>query len=321
MGRLKRGRTRKYLAQMLQISFHAAMPGIIIYSILLGSFVLQGLPQDAVFTPLIYLRLLLWCYLTALFATLLVELRSMTRLGNRGNEYLIGKHFGGFRKQDNLFSSAMDAFSNEYYRMALEEFLEVQKFELTTAETGVLSFFIGRCYQMLGCPANAITCFVKAREDGFSEPFSMLFEARCCVETGEYERSLTLFQQLLDHRPPREFYFLYTDIGFLYLRQQKPDEAIEWFRQSMYRRMNYAVALSGTAIAFLQKGDFRAANDYQVKALMNRMKDGAAFRKYFSETKITMLAQHPDWDPETGRPLPKPETADASDPEQPDEGA
>lgn len=304
-------RLRKYSKQLLKIAFQAAMPGLIIYGILIGSFVLRGTPNDAVFSPLIYLRLLLTCYLTAFVTTCVLNYRAMIHSSLRTDEHLIGKTFGGFRRQDKLFCEGMDAYAANRPRTALEIFLDVQKFELSPQETGVLSFYIGRCYQLLGCPSNAVSYYRTARENGFSEPFSMLFEARSCSESGDFDRSLELFQTLLEHDPPKEFYFLYTDIGYLFIRQKKPDEAEKWFRLSMEKQQNYAFALSGLAIASLQKGDFPAAQDYHYKALVNRMEDAASFRKYYQDTKQLMLETHPEWSAKTGA-MPEEESTNES---------
>lgn len=301
-------RLRKYTKQLLKIAFQAAMPGLIIYTILIGSFVLRGTPNDAVFTPRIYLRLLLSCYLTAFVTTCVVNYRAMIHSSLRTDAHLIGKAFGGFRKQDKLFCEGMDAYAANRPRMALELFLEVQKFELTPQETGVLSFYIGRCYQLLGCPSNAAGFYRTARENGFSEPFSLLFEARSCSESGDFDHSLELFQTLLDNDPPKEFYFLYTDIGYLFIRQKKPDEAEKWFRLSMEKQQNYAFALSGMAIVSLQRGDFSTAQDYHYKALVNRLEDASSFRKYYQDTKQLMLEAHPEWSEKTGAMPPEPAT-------------
>ncbi|MBR4201633.1 MAG: hypothetical protein IKQ91_10255 [Oscillospiraceae bacterium] len=293
-------RLRTHTKQLLKLAFQAALPCLIIYGILLGSFVLRGTPQNLDFTPLVYLRLLLICYLTAFVTTCVICFRNIVHAALRADEHLIGRNFGGFRKQDKLFCEAMEAYAANRPRTALERFLAVQDFELTSSELGVLSFYIGRCYQLLGCPSNACPFYRKARENGFSKHFSMLFEARSCSEGGDFARSLMLFQELLDSNPPKEFYFLYTDIGYLFIRQKKPDEAEKWFQLSIEKQQNYAFALGGMAIVMLQKGDFSAAEDYHYKALVNHLEDASSFRRYFRETKQLMLEAHPDWSERTG---------------------
>ena len=294
-------RLRKYKNQLLRLIFQAALPGLLIYGILVGSFVVRGTPHNADFQPLVYLRLLLLCYAAAFIVTCLVHYKEMIHAILRSDEHLIGKNFGGFRRQDKLFCAGMEAYAADCPREALEYFLSVQNdFELTDSETGVLSFYLGRCYQMLDCPANAVTYYQTARAKGFSEPFSKLFEARSSSECGDFAGSLALFQDLLAHDPPKEFYFLYTDIGYLFIKQKKPDEAEQWFRKSIDLKQNYAFALGGLAIASLQKGDFAAAQEYHYKALVNRLENAVSFRKYFDETKRLMLDAHPDWSERTG---------------------
>lgn len=299
-------RLRKYVRQLLRVALHAAMPALIIFAILLGSFVLRGTPHNIDFPPLIYLRLLIICYATAFVTTCVLDARALVHAAERPDAHLIGKNFGGFRAVDKRFSEGLEAYAGNHIRQALDIFLDVQAdFTLTAEEQGVLSFYLGRCYQILHCPSNAVTYYRKARDNGFSAPFSTLFEARSCAESGDFENAFTLFQQLIENDPPKEFYFLYTDVGYLFLKQKKPDTAIEWFEKSITLKQNYAFALSGMAIASLQKGDFPAAQDYHYKALINRLEDPISFRKYYEETKNLMLEQHPEWSPKTGA---KPET-------------
>lgn len=294
-------RLRKYAKQLGKLAFQAGLPGLLIYGILIGSFVVRGTPHNDVFQPLIYLRLLLLCYLSAYVVTCVLHYKDMIHAILRSDEQLIGKNFGGFRKQDKLFCTGMEAYAADHPREALEYFLAVQNdFELTDTETGVLSFYLGRCYQMLDCPSNAVTYYQKAREKGFSAPFAKLFEARSSSECGDFQNSLRLFEELLNNDPPKEFYFLYTDIGYLYIKQKLPEQAEEWFRKSIDEKQNYAFALGGMAIASLQKGDFAAAQDYHYKALVNRLENAVSFRKYYDETKRMMLDAHPDWSEKTG---------------------
>ena len=192
---------------------------------------------------------------------------------------------------------------------------------MTEEEQAVLSFYIGRCYQLLGCPSNAVPFYEKACRGGFPQEYAKLFQARSYADGGDYDRSYEVFCDLLEHNPPKDFYFLYTDIGFLFIRQRKPDEAIKWFTEAMDRHQNYAFALSGMAIASLQKGDFTAARDYRYKALINQLKDPSAFRSYFDETKSLMLEEHPEWAETAAETAPPPEeqTQQQSPPEE--EGA
>lgn len=288
--RLRRLRTR-----LLSIAAKAAMPGLLIYAVLLLAFAVRGVPRQIELNPENYLKLLLACYLTALFTALVLNYRELQKAAVRIDEELIGETFGGFSKADKLFCAGLDDYMRDRPRQALEQFLSVQEYELNEKETGVLSFYIGRCYQILGCPSNAVTFYETAIKNGFPRHFAKLFQARSYSECGDFDRSYDAFCDLLEHNPPPEFYFLYTDIGYLFIKQRKPDEAIEWFTRSIEKKQNYAFALSGMAIANLQRGDFAAAKDYRYKALMNRLKEPRQFRNYYDETKALMLDEHPEW--------------------------
>ncbi len=292
---------RKYAKELLRIAFAAAMPGMLIFMVLLLYFVVRGTPHDVSFSPAVYLRLLLICYATAFITTCVVQYRSLIHAAIRSDAHLIGKSFSGIRKQDRLFCDGVEAYSKLKPRTALDLFLEVQEYELTDAETGVLSFYIGRCYQMLSCPSNAIPYYEKAIRNGFSKPFAQLFEARSYAEGGSFGESYEIFCDILEHDPPEEFYFLYTDIGYLYIRQNMPEQAAEWFQRSITEKKNYAFALSGMAIVSLQRGDFKAAQDYHYKALVNRLEDPSRFRRYYEDTRTLMLEEHPEWDKKTGK--------------------
>ena len=317
-------RLRRLTARLLNIAFKAAMPGLIIYSGLLISLVARGVPKRINISPSVHLILVLTSYLTALFATLILEYREVQRAAVRVDEELIGETFRGFGKPDKLFCAGMDSYMRDEPRKALEQFLAVQDYDLTEQETGVLSFYIGRCYQILSCPSNAAPYYETAIRNGFPRHFAKLFQARCYSECGDFERSFTAFQDLLDHDPPPEFYFLYTDIGYLFLRQRKPEEAVEWFQRSIRERKNYAFALSGMAIASLQLGDFAAAKDYRYKALLNRLKEPSQFRSYYDETKALMLDEHPEWaeqEQQNTAAAPAEQTAEAAAPAVQDESA
>ena len=291
---------RRYTAQLGKTAMAAAFPALVIYAVIVAFFGISGTPHGKEMLPVNYVELLLLIYAASFIASCVLARQSLINAATRPDHDLIGDAFGGLRKQDKLFSDAMDAYIKERPRTALERFLAVREFELTDKELGVLSFYIGRCYQMLHCPSNAVGCYETAREKGFSEHYAKLFEARSLAEGGDYTRSFRLFNELLDNNPPDDFYFLYTDIGFLFIRQKLPEQAAEWFEKSIEKQQNYAFALSGMAIASLQKGDFAAAQDYHYKALVNHLDEPAAFRKYYEETRRLMLEMHPEWSEKTG---------------------
>ena len=291
---------RKYVKQLGKLAMKAAFPALVIYMVIIGSFSVNGTPRGAELPPLYYLRVLLLIWGAAFIAACVIEHQSLIQAATRMDADLIGNAFGGFRKQDRLFAAGLELYAKERARAALEQFHAAKDYDLTDQEQGVLAFYIGRCYQMLRCPSNAVGYYETALEKGFSAHYAKLFEARSYAEGGDYERSFRLFNELLENDPPEDFYFLYTDIGFLFIRQKKPDAAVEWFEKSIEKRQNYAFALSGMAIASLQKGDFPAAQDYHYKALMNHLDEPASFRKYYEETRRLMLEMHPDWSEKTG---------------------
>ncbi|MBQ8921666.1 MAG: hypothetical protein IJ060_05850 [Oscillospiraceae bacterium] len=295
-------RLRRLGAVLVRACYKASMLCLVIFSTLLLTFVIRGTPDNVLFSPGAYLKILLACYLVALFSVLVLTYRELEHAAVRIDEALIGNTFGGFGKPDKLFCEGMNEYVRDHPRAALECFLAVQEYELTDKETGVLSFYIGRCYQLLDCASNAAGCYETAVRNGFPRHFAKLFQARSYSECGDYERSYEAFLDLLEHDPPPEFYFLYTDIGYLFIKQKKPEEAITWFQRSIDKRQNFAFALSGMAIANLQLGNFKEAREYRYQALINRLKDPRQFRNYYEETKQLMLEEHPEWAEQTGKP-------------------
>ncbi|MCQ2418017.1 MAG: tetratricopeptide repeat protein [Oscillospiraceae bacterium] len=293
------GSFRRYTKQLGKIAVLSGFPCTILFLILMA--VLTAVQkEETVFSPLLALRFLAVCYAAGFFLTCVVKYQSLIHAAIRPDAHLIQKNFNGLRMQDRMFCDGMDQYAQNHPRQALDYFLEVQKMELTASESGVLSFYIGRCYQLLNCPSHAISYYQKAGENGFSKPFAQLFEARSQAESGCFEESYRLFCDILEHDPPKEFYFLYTDIGYLFVKQKMPDQAEEWFQRSIQEKQNYAFALSGMAIVSLQRGQFKAAQDYHYRALVNKLENPTAFLHYYEDTKTLMLNAHPEWDSQTG---------------------
>ena len=94
------GRILRYVRQLLRIAMVAALPCVIIMASVLASFVLHQKSRELILPPAVYLRMLGLCYAVAFIATAVVEYRSLVHAATKTDEHLIGKTFGGLRKQD-----------------------------------------------------------------------------------------------------------------------------------------------------------------------------------------------------------------------------
>lgn len=256
---------------------------------------------------LTYLIGFLVIYLIALVLTAALRRHRIMRAFSRLDAALVGNAFGGFSKRDRLFSRAMQRCADNDYQTALEQFLAVADFEMTPEETGVLAFYTGRCYQLLDEPQTAAYHFRRALENGFSRAHALLFEARSCERAGDYDRAFTLFIQLLELPAPEDFDFLYADIGFVFIRQNEPKQAAEWFRKSIEKGQCYAYSLSGMAMAALLSGHYRRALQFRVQALLNQVENPEQFKVMFDTTRDALKEQHPGWDWSAPDTPPEPE--------------
>lgn len=289
-------RLRKQGRRLLAAAYDAALPALLMYLTMLLSLIARG-TSFAEGVPLrFFAASLVVCYLTAYPITLVTHNRHYADPA-RVDEALIGNAFGGFSKRDRLFCRGLEAYSKAKARLALEIFQTVyREFTLDRTEQGVCEFYIGRCYQLLRCPSNAVGYYKDALEHGFSEAEAMIFLARSYCDNGDFDESYAVYQTLLEKELPQTMQFVCTDMGFLYLKQYQPETAVKWFQDAMKRSESYPFALGGMAIALLQLGKFRKARTMATLAVTNRMPDAAYFRQYFSEVEQTVLHEHPEWD-------------------------
>ena len=311
-------RFRRLIRQLLAAALLASPPAVLIDAFGLMMFSSRGLParvregHEASFLFALFLLVYAVCFAVVCF----ILRRQLVHAFSRIDEKLVGKAFGGFGKRDRLFCRAMQECAAGEVRQALDHFLAVGDFEMNTEENGVLAFYIGRCYQLLKTPANAAYHFQRARENGFSKPYAMLFEARSCEQSGDYDRAFAIYQELLSEELPFDFDHVYADVGFLYIRQNAPREAAKWFRRSLDKGVCVPYALSGMSIAALLAGQYPQAQALRMRALLCGVDAPDDYKAVYDRTLAECKAQHPDWDwtlPETALP-----DADLTVPDLPD---
>ncbi|MBR5405455.1 MAG: tetratricopeptide repeat protein [Oscillospiraceae bacterium] len=319
-------RFRRLIRQLLAAALLSSPPAVLIDAVGLMLFSSHGLParvregREASFLFALFLLVYAVCFAVVCF----ILRRQLVHAFSRIDGELVGKSFGGFGKRDRLFCRAMQECAAGEVRQALDHFLAVQDFEMSREETGVLAFYIGRCYQLLKTPANAAYHFRRAQENGFSKPHAMLFEARSCEQSGDYDRAFDIYQELLDAELPFDFDHIYADVGFLYIRQNAPREAAKWFRRSLEKGVCVPYALSGMSIAALLAGQFPQAQALRMRALLSGVEAPDDYKAVYDRTLAECKAQHPDWNwtlPQTAPPdadLTVPDLPDTPEPEMPD---
>ena len=305
-------RFRRLLSQLLKTAMNAALPALTIAVLFFLLLTKTGMPAQVgpEQAPAFFFGLLLLIFAVTFAVTCFYERKKLLHSFSRTDAELIGDAFGGMGRRDRLFCRAMHECAEGNPKNALELFLTVaEDYQLDDIEKGVLAFYAGRCYQLTGAPSNAAFQFRRAREHGFSEPHSLLFEARSCVRSGDFDRAYALYMQLLDMECPADFDCLFADLGFLFIRQKRPKDAAEWFRRSIEDGKCYAFALSGMSLAALLSGHYQEALEFRSQALLNHVDEPEQFKAFFDSIRAETAMQHPEWNLE-------PEPAEAPVPEK-----
>lgn len=174
-------------------------------------------------------------YLQWIISLLLVYWQQRGFHIERTDAEIIGNAFGGMGKKSRMFCRALADVCDNNLEEGLDGFLAVLEMQgLTDKERQLCHFYIGRCYQMTGCSANAVQSYQRARELGMDNPYLLLFQARSMTDSGAYEAAQTVYDRLLELELP-EFSCIRTDVGMLYLRQ--PEQSQLYYEQAVTNRM------------------------------------------------------------------------------------
>ena len=163
---------------------------------------------------------------------------------------------------------------------ALEKFKEAEETEnLSDEQKGVLSYYIGRCYQLMGYPSNGAKYFRNAIGFGFDSDDTYLLAARCMVQNGSFDEAVENYNILLEK--DCGFDFIYTDMGLAYLKKGDSERALEFFEKSIDEGKNYAFALGGCSLSYLQMKELEKSEEYYKKALTCNMNDVSGFKVFY----------------------------------------
>ena len=163
---------------------------------------------------------------------------------------------------------------------ALEKYKEIESEKnLSEEQRAVLSYYIGRCYQLMGYPSNGAKYFRDAIELGYDSDDAYLLASRCLVQNGSFDEAVENYNKLLEKGCV--FDFIYTDIGIAYLKKGDGEKALEFFERSVNEGKNYAFALGGCSLAHLQLKDLEKSEEYYKKALTCNMNDVYGFKVFY----------------------------------------
>lgn len=211
---------------------------------------------------------------------------------HRFDEDILGDVFTGLNKKSAAFENALDIFGSNSFNNALELFLEIksENFNLSTREKGIVSFYTGRCYHILGFCSNALINYEEAEKNNVSPEIMPLFKARCCSETGDINGALAIYNNLLDTKYKFSSY-IRTEIGQMYLKLNDGISALKWFKEAMDKHENYAEALGGAAVAHTIMHDFSNGEECYRAALLNHINDSEHFSSYYKEIQAAALQE------------------------------
>ncbi|MCM1328213.1 MAG: tetratricopeptide repeat protein [Ruminococcus sp.] len=186
--------------------------------------------------------------------------------------------FGGGRNSKRLKDAVIELHLCNF-NDALDELKEIEEEEEDEGRLSVVKFYMGRCYQLMGYPANGARYFGEAIDNGLKLNDTYLLEARCLTQNGRFDEAVDCYKVLLE----RDCYFdfIYTDIGIAYLKKGDSENALSYFKRAVDEGKNYPFALGGCSLAYLQMKNLEESGKYYKKALMCNMEDLNGFKVFY----------------------------------------
>jgi tetratricopeptide (TPR) repeat protein len=240
------------------------------------------------------LSLLIMIFLPSLALFFLLEMKKYgLKAFHQFDDDIIDEAFTGFNRKSTLFEEGLLAFHAADIRKALNIFTDMDTSGMTMAakEQGVLSFYRGRCYQIMGLYPNALLCYEKAMNSGFSIDEMPLFLSRCHAGTGDTDSAVNELKKLID-TDHRYSYRARYEIGMIYIRLNDGKTALEWFEEAIDRRESYAEALGGAAVAHTIMKNIEKGEEYYRLALLNNIGNEKEFTLYFKKIQVAVVLEN-----------------------------
>ncbi len=198
------------------------------------------------------------------------------RLGSFDRSLVYGCFSG--RQAALLREAVIDLHLNEL-NDSLDKLKLLEENELSNDKRAVVSFYMGRCYQLMGYPANGAKYFEEALRLGLKLNDVYLLMARCLTQNGRFDEAIEYYELLLERDCP--FDFIHTDMGITYLKKGDGEKALDEFTLSVEEGKNYSFALGGCSLAYLQLKDLDKSREYFKKALNCNMDDIVGFKIFY----------------------------------------
>lgn len=212
------------------------------------------------------------------------------KIFHKYDENIIGGAFTGVDKDSRMFEAGVHTFMSGDFEGALEYFtdLDADNSGLSDEEQGVLSFYRGRCYQIMNMFPNAAANYDNAVKHGFKLDELPLFRARCCLEMGETERAVSIMKEILDTDHKYSSHARY-EIGNIYLKSSDHETALKWFSEAIERHECYAEALGGAAVCYNLSKDFQKGEEYYKMAMLNNIENPNEFMNYYKKVQAAVI--------------------------------
>jgi len=210
------------------------------------------------------------------------------------DQEIIGRNFVGINKKCRIFAEALDDLFARRYQKALSGFQLLEsdyKDFLEGGEPAVNSFYIGRCYELMGYYPNALKYYSQADLLGFSDKVLPFLTARCTGANGDTGEAVELYKQVLSDRESPFRSFVRTDVGMMFVKSDQPEEALKWYNEAISKHQNYAEALGGAAIASTLLRRFDDADKFFRMAILNHINNPVNFTAYYKDVRETVKTQ------------------------------
>ena len=288
-------RTKRVISCLAKAAVRGlASAGSVLASAALVLKLTYGLDEVPVGKGLVFFAAVFFFSFIAFFA---LEIRSYgLRIFHKYDENIIGDAFTGVDRDSRMFEAGVHTFMSGDFRGALEYFtdLDADNDGLSDEEQGVLSFYRGRCYQIMNLFPNAAANYENAVKHGFRLPELPLFMSRCYFETGDVRKAVSLMKEIMDTDHQYSSRARY-EIGNICLRNNDRESALKWFSEAIEKHECYAESLGGAAVCYTLDRDFTKSEEYYQKALLNDIENPGAFMNYYKKVQAAVvLGRKPD---------------------------
>ncbi len=213
---------------------------------------------------------------------------------HRFDKEIIGRNFLGPSAKSRLFRKSTELYFGGDPRRALDGFLEIgDRYEnrMKDSEKAVLDFYIAMCYFNMGFYPNANRYFLSAKEKGFDTESFPIWYARCLCELGDMDEAIEVYKGVMDDE--KNYFSIYarTDLGFFYLRHNKPGEALVWINEALDRHENYAEALAAASLAYLLLHDIEKGEEYHRLALLNHVQNSGDYNREYRQIHEAVIGE------------------------------